>query len=142
MHPNGQEQHQPGLCISGTQCEQSHRRLPCSTQTGYQASSQVPRNQHSHNSLSPQSNTIWNGTHVSCPSAATTQTCEFPALLTFWTSAIKILMHIYGPFILLDLTMHFRDTYTSCTNIAQQSSHTHKYAALQYPPPHPTAQRQ
>lgn len=32
-------------------------------------------------------------------------------------------------------------THTNCTNTAQLSSHTHKYG-LQYPPPHPTAQRQ
>lgn len=40
--------------------------------------------QHSHNSLSSLSNTILNGIHASCPSAATTQTCEFSLLCSLF----------------------------------------------------------
>lgn len=49
-------------------------------------------------------------------------------------------MHIYGSFLLLDLIMHFRHTHTQTAQTQHSKAVTHKYAALQYPPPHPAAE--
>lgn len=38
--------------------------------------------------------------------------------------------------------MHFRDTHTQTTQTQHSKAATHKYAALQYPPPHPAARSQ